>query len=189
MSPLTVVYDACVLYPAPLRSFLMHLAMTGLYRARWSMDIHAEWMRNVRQNYPDITQRQVKRIRDLMDAHVLDCVVTGYESLIPSITLPDPDDRHVLAAAIHCGANVILTFNLRDFPDSVLNGFGIIAQHPDDFIRDQISVAPDIVCAAAKEQRESLRNPPKSVDEYLASLERQGLPQTIAALRQFAPLI
>ena len=71
MSQLTVVYDACVLYPAPLRSFLMYLAMTGLYRARWTNDIHEEWMRNVQKDYLDFTRQQAEKIRDLMNAHVV----------------------------------------------------------------------------------------------------------------------
>jgi hypothetical protein len=186
---LTVVYDACVLYPAPLRSLLMYLAMTGLYRARWTDDIHEEWMRNVQRDYPDVTRQQAERIRDLMNAHVADCLVTGYESLIPSLALPDPDDRHVLAAAICCEADVILTFNLKDFPEDALKPHGIEAQHPDDFLAQHIGLAPDIVCAAAKRQRQSLKNPPMSVEVYLASLERQKLAQTVLRLREYAKLI
>jgi len=189
MSRSTVVFVACVLYPAPLRSFLMYLAMSGLFSARWSPDIHEEWMRNVRKDFPDITLIQVQRIRDLMDAHVPDCLVTGYELLIPSLTLPDQDDRHVLAAAIHCGADVILTFNLRDFPASSLGPHGISAQHPDPFIARWLATAPDTVCAAAQQQRASLKNPPLSVESYLASLERQGLATVVSKLRELSDLI
>lgn len=117
MSGLTVVYDACVLYPAPLRDLLMHLAVTDLYRAKWSDAIHDEWTRNVLRDRPDLKAEQLQRTRNLMNAHVLDSLVAGFEPLIPDITLPDPDDRHVLAAAIHCGADIIVTFNLKDFPD------------------------------------------------------------------------
>ena len=185
MRNFTVLYDACVLYPAPLRSFLMYLAMTGLFRARWTNDIHEEWMRNVQKDYPDITRQQVERIRDLMNAHVADCLVTGYEPLLPSLILPDSDDRHVLAAAIQCDADLIVTFNLNDFPAHALAPFGIEAQHPDDFLMHQLDLAPDIVCLAAKRQRESLKRPPMTVDEYLASLERQGLTRTVLTLRGF----
>jgi hypothetical protein len=188
-SHFTVIYDACVLYPAPLRSLLMYLTLTDLFRARWTGDIHAEWMRSVRKDYPDITQAQVEHIRDLMNDHVRDCLVTGYEFLIPTLTLPDPDDRHVLAAAIRVGADLIVTANLADVPASELSKYGIEAQHPDDFIMHLIDLAPQAVCAAAKHQRASLKNPPMTVDEYLASLERQGLAQTVSALRQFAELI
>jgi hypothetical protein len=103
MSGLTVVYDACVLYPAPLRSFLMYLGVTDLYRARWSNEIHEEWMRSVVKDHADITRQQVERIRDLINAHVRDCLISGYEALIPGLQLPDSDDRHVLAAAIRGG--------------------------------------------------------------------------------------
>jgi hypothetical protein len=163
----------------------MYLAMTGLFRARWTDAIHEEWMRNVLRDYPDMTRGQVERIRDLMNAHVGDCLVTGYEDLIESLTLPDPDDRHVLAAAIRSGADVIVTANLRDFPADVLEKHGIGAMHPDDFITLQLKLAPNAVCSAARKQRESLKNPPKTVEEYLASLERQGLVRTVAALREF----
>lgn len=88
MNPFTVLYDACVLYPAPLRSLLMYLALTDLFKARWTDAIHEEWMRNVQRDYPDITRHQAERIRDLMNAHVHDCLVTGYEDLIPHCPSP-----------------------------------------------------------------------------------------------------
>jgi predicted nucleic acid-binding protein len=185
----TALFDACVLYPAPLRDLLMHLALTDLFRAKWTEAIHDEWMRNVLANRPDLKAEQLRRTRDLMNAHVRDCLVTGYEDLIPALTLPDPDDRHVLAAAIRAGADAIVTFNLTDFPGDVLAGYGIEAVHPDDFVSSQLDLAPHAVCAAAKRQRESLKNPPRSVEEYLESLERQGLAQTASALRRFAELI
>ena len=189
MSELTVVYDACVLYPAPLRSLLMYIAVTDLYRARWTNDIHQEWMRNVLQDYPDMTLAQVEKIRDLMNAHVRDCLVTGYQYRIPQLILPDPDDRHVLAAALHCGASVIVTFNLKDFPESALSPWGIEAQHPDAFLLDQVEFNAPVVCSAAKQHRQSLKNPPKTVEEYLASLHRQGLSQTVSELGKLSSLL
>lgn len=189
MSQPVVLYDACVLYPAPLRSFLMHLTMTGLYKARWSDDIHEEWMRNVEKDYPDISRGQVEKIRDLMNAHVDDCLATGYEALIPSLALPDPNDRHVLAAAIQCGANIILTFNLADFPEAHLQPHGLKAICPDDFLVQQMGFASDMVCEAARRQRSSLKNPPLTVEEYLRTLERQGLKQTTARLRELTDFI
>jgi predicted nucleic acid-binding protein len=185
----TVVFDACVLYPSPLRSFLMHLAMTDLFRAKWTRDIHEEWMRNVEANYQDIDRQQVERIRELMDAHVRDCLVTDYEQLIDSLVLPDPDDRHVLAAAVKCNADMIVTFNLKDFPATVLEPFGIEPTHPDDFIEYQMDLAPHTVASAAKRHRDSLKNPPRGVEDYLLSLERQGLTQTVATLRPYSALI
>lgn len=167
----------------------MHLAVTDLYRAKWTDAIHDEWIRNVLKNRPDLKPEQLQRTRELMNAHVRDCLVTGYEPLIEGITLPDPDDRHVLAAAIRAGADLIVTFNVKDFPEEVLKPYGIEAQHPDDFLIFQIDLAPNIVCAAAKRHRASLKNPPKDVEEYLLTLEAQGLAQTVLGLRQFAELI
>jgi hypothetical protein len=189
MSHFTALYDACVLYPAPLRSLLMYLAITDLFRAKWTDAIHEEWMRNVQADYPDISRAKAERIRDLMNAHVRDCLVTDYEDLIPTLTLPDPGDRHVLAAAIRAEADIIVTSNLTDFPAAILNQYGIEAQHPDAFVHRLLDLAPATVCSAAQRQRESLKNPPMTVEQYLASLERQGLAQTVAALRKFAELI
>lgn len=167
----------------------MYLAVTDLYRAKWTDAIHDEWIRNVLKNRPNLKPEQLKRTRELMNAHVRDCLVTGYEPLIDAITLPDPDDRHVLAAAIRAGADLIVTFNLKDFPEEALKPYGIEAQHPDDFLIFQLDLAPNIVCAAAKRHRASLKNPPKDVEEYLLTLGAQGLAQTVSGLRQFAELI
>jgi len=123
MASFTALYDACVLYPAPLRDLLMHLAMTDLFRARWTDQIHDEWIRNVLANRPDLNRKQLERTRRLMNAHVLDCLVTGYENLIDGLTLPDPNDRHVLAAAVSADADVIVTYNLGDFP-TVIGAYG-----------------------------------------------------------------
>ena len=183
MPPLTAIYDACVLYPAPLRDLLLRLALADLFRARWTADIHDEWIRQVLANRPDLTHAQLLRTRRLMDAHVRDCLVEGYQVLIPQLHLPDPKDRHVLAAAIRAQARVIVTFNRRDFPPGILVPYGVEAQHPDPFIAQWLDIAPAQVCAAAEAQRRSLRNPPKSVDEFLAILLRQGLPETVARLR------
>jgi hypothetical protein len=189
MQPMVVVYDACVLYPAPLRSLLMYVAVEGLAQARWTDAIHEEWMRNVTRDYPDITRANVERVRDLMNAAIPDGIVTGYEDLIESLSLPDADDRHVLAAAIHANAEVIVTFNLRDYPASILAGYNLDAQHPDEFLLSLFDDDPGPVCTAVKRQREGLRNPPKTAEELLATLERQGLVQTVKRLRQFVELL
>ena len=166
MSNFTAVYDACVLYSAPLRDLLMHLAVSDLFRAKWTETIHDEWIRNVLKQRPDLTLEQLQRTRELMNAHVRDCLVTDYDELIPALTLPDPDDRHVLAAAIRAGADIIVTFNLDDFPPDALHKYGIEAQHPDEFIMQLLDLAPNVVCAAAKRQRQSLKKPPKTVEEF-----------------------
>ena len=118
MASFVAVYDACVLYPAPLRDLLLRLALTDLFRARWTERIHEEWMRSVQRDRPDLTPEQLQRTRELMDLSVPGCLVTGYEGLIENLNLPDPDDRHVLAAAIRCQAGVIVTYNLKDYPQA-----------------------------------------------------------------------
>lgn len=183
MASFTAVYDACVLYPAPLRDFLMWLALTDLFKARWTDEIHNEWIRNVLENRPDLTLEQLTRTKNLMNANVRDCLVTGYESLIAGIELPDPDDRHVLAAAIRCNAEVIVTFNLSDFPTQALAPYGILAQHPDEFVLRLIDIDEAVVWEAAQRQRKTLKNPPKTLDEYLETLLEQGLTLSAATLR------
>jgi hypothetical protein len=182
----TVVYDACVRYPAPLRDLLMRLALTDLYRARWSDQIHEEWMTAVLRNRPDLSRAQLERTRSLMNAHVRDALVDGHQPLIPALELPDPDDRHVLAAAIQCGADLILTFNLDDFPEQALSIYGLGACHPDPFLVDQLNLDAERVCMAMRQHRASLKNPPKTVEEYLVTLEEQGLSRFSQAVRHYA---
>jgi hypothetical protein len=179
---LIALYDACVLYPAPLRDLLMQLALADLFQTRWTAEIHDEWIRNVLANRPDLSPASLERCRKLMDEHVPDCLVAGYEPLIPTLTLPDPDDRHVLAAAIHGGAGVIVTFNLGDFPASALDQFHIEAVHPDEFIVRLCDEQLDAVLHAARLHRASLKRPPKTVAEYLSTLEQCRLPETVARL-------
>ena len=185
MAGFTVFYDANVLYPAELRNLLMHLALIGLFRAKWSADVHEEWISSLLKKRPDLTRDKLERTRILMDQHAVDALVTGYEDLIPGLQLPDPDDRHVLAAAIRGHADVIVTMNLRDFPSDAIGPFGIEAQHPDEFILHLLDLAPGAVVAAAENHHQSLKNPPKTVSEYLETLERQGLTQTVSVLREY----
>lgn len=164
----------------------MHLAMTGLFRARWSAGVHEEWMTRLLANRRDLTREKLERTRMLMDKHVEDALVTGYEDLIDGLHLPDADDRHVLAAAIRGRADVIVTRNLKDFPAADLQPYGIEPQHPDEFIVHLLDLAPGLVIEAARRHRESLKNPAKTVEEYLEMLEKEGLTETAAVLRDYA---
>jgi predicted nucleic acid-binding protein len=188
-SPFTAIYDANVLYPAPLRDFLMHLALSGVYRARWSAQIHEEWKRNLLLNRPEFTRDQLDRTSALMDSAVPDALVTDYEPILEGLELPDVDDRHVLAAAIKCNASVIVTFNLKDFPKGALEPFDIEPLHPDDFIADLWDLDQAAVVEAAQRQRASLKNPPHSAREYLDKLLQQKLPETVKLLSDFEFLI
>ncbi len=189
MTNFAAVYDACVFYPAPLRDLLMQLALSDLFRAKWTDDIHDEWTRSLLKVRPDLSSKQLQRTRDLMDANVRDCLVRGYEELIPSLHLPDADDRHVLAAAIRSGADVIVTFNLSDFPSETLRNYGIEAQHPDEFVMHLLDLAPQVVCAAVKRQRQNLKKPPVSVEDLQETFERQGLAEVVSFLRDYSDLL
>ena len=180
----TAIYDACVLYPAPLRDLLVQLAFSNLCRARWTDEIHEEWIGNLLKNRPDLSQAQLIHTRDLMNRSIPDCIVAGYEWIIPCLSLPDPDDRHVLAAAIKGKADIIVTINRKDFPDSILSKYEIEVKHPDIFIADLIDLYPVQVNTAAQTCRRRLKKPPKSIDEYLEILLKQGLTVTTSLLRQ-----
>jgi len=189
MARFIVIYDSCVLYPASLRDLLMRLALTDLYQAKWTKDIHKEWMRNLLKNRPDLTEKQLEQTRSKMDLHVRDCLVDGYEELIEGLRLPDPNDRHILAAAIKANAQTIVTYNLSDFPSSIVSKYEMDIQHPDEFLRNLLDLAPARVIRTVQETRLSLKNPPKNSGEYLAILEKQSLPQTVTYLRGYENLI
>jgi hypothetical protein len=179
-----VVYDACVLYPAPLRDLLLRVGRTGLVRARWSEAILDECFRSILEARPDLNAASLERTRTLMNRAIADCTITSYEGLISGLSLPDPDDRHVLAAAIRAGAQMVVTFNLKDFPDETLAPYGLEAKHPDDFVIDQIGLAPGAIVNVIVEQAQALKNPTRTVSELLDTLRECGLVQSVAKLRE-----
>jgi hypothetical protein len=180
---IVVVYDACVLYPAPLRDLLVQLATVRIFQAKWTELIHDEWTRNLLIKRPDLNVDRLARLRILMNENVPDALVTDFEHLIPSLELPDLDDRHVLAAAITATADIIVTFNLKDFPASILDRYGIIAKHPDVFLRDLIERNPQQVLEAVETIRSRLKNPPQTFNNYMETLVKQGLQNSVAMLR------
>src|SRR5215471_19401065 len=189
MSSYTALLDANVLYPAPVRDLLLQLAVTDVFKARWTADIHREWIENLLDNEPHRDRAKLERTRDLMDSNARDALVTGYETLIPSLRLPDDNDRHILAAAIVSRCDVIVTSNLKDFPEAALAPFGIEAQHPDEFLCNHLNLAQGLFCRCVQKIRERLKNPPFTTDEYLETLTRNGLVATAAELRPFAELL
>jgi predicted nucleic acid-binding protein len=184
MSSFTAFLDANVLHPAELRSLLMYLAVSELFRARWSNDVHEEWISSVLKRRPDINREKLERTRNLMDMKAPDALVSGYERLIPDLDLPDPNDRHVLAAAILGRADVIVTNNIKDFPAEVLDGYNIEAQTPDEFVYHLINLYPNQVLGAVEDHRSSMLHPPMNLDEYLDCLRLQGLTDSCQALRE-----
>ena len=180
----TVIYDANVLFPAPLRDLLVGVAQSGIVRARWTDQILDECFRNVLARRPDLNPSSLQRTRDLMNRAVRDVLVTGYEGLVPGVILPDSGDRHVLAAAVRAGAQAIVTFNLKDFPDEVLGPLGIEAKHPDEFVLEVINLAPGAVASVVVEQARRLKNPPRRSTAVIDVLAAQGLVQSSAKLRE-----
>lgn len=185
MSNVIVIFDACVLYPAPIRDLLMRLALADLFRAKWSKDIHREWMENVLKNRPDLKKEQLERTRKLMDSFIRDALVAGYEKLIPALTLPDKNDRHVLAAAIRSSASTIVTYNIKDFPMNAIKQYGIEARHPDDFLSQILELSPEIFCEVVQNLRKNLKYPPVDTISYLNTLEKLSLPLTVSRLKEF----
>jgi predicted nucleic acid-binding protein len=183
MAPIAIL-DACVLHSAPVRDLLLRLAVAGVFRARWTERILDECFESIRRVRPDLAPERLVRTRDLLNRAVPDCRVTGFERLVKGLSLPDPDDRHVLAAAIRARADVIVTFNLSDFPVGELSRFGVEARHPDEFVLGLLDLDPQTVCTAVREQAAALRNPPQSIVNLLDTLHACGLPQSVSQLRE-----
>jgi predicted nucleic acid-binding protein len=181
--PFIVVYDANALYGNAQRDLLIRIAQSGLVQAKWTDQILDEMLSNLGKKRPDILADKLGVLRELMNRAVRDCLVTGYEPLVESLHLPDPDDRHVLAAAIKSSAQVIVTTNLKDFPEAELQPWNVEVKSPDDFVLDQITIDARIVYSCVREIANSRRNPPNTVEDVLAELERAGLVQSVAALR------
>jgi predicted nucleic acid-binding protein len=179
----TAIYDACVLYPNTLRDLLIRLGQAGLVRAKWTGLILDEMLAALGRERPDIPPEKLTVLRDRMNAAVRDCLVTGFETLVDSLDLPDKDDRHVLAAAIRCGAEAIVTFNCRDFPSPTIARWNVEAIDPDDFILDLIDLDAKVVWACLQQIADSRTRPPEGIEDILSQLERSGLIEAVAALR------
>lgn len=184
----TAVLDANTLFPAPLRDLLLSLAVEGLYHARWTSRIHGEWVGNLAGRRPEIAPRLADLV-ELMNQSVPDCLIENFEGLIAGLVLPDPDDRHVLAAAIAGHADAIVTFNLKDFPADALDLHRIEAIHPDDFVLNQPELRPFEALGAIKKMRARLTRPALSAGELIATLERCGLPASASHLREAQDLL
>lgn len=181
--PAVVVCDANVLYSIVMTDLIISLGSAELFHPRWTSQIHDEWMRNLLADRPDLDPSKVERRRRQMDQAIDDCLIEGYQHLIPNLTLPDEGDCHVLAAAIHGKAQVILTYNLRHFPKKTLTQFGIAAEHPDKFLTALVDSSEDAVKEVLEEMRLRKTRPEVSREELLRKIENQKLPQFVAKLR------
>ncbi|WP_236241810.1 PIN domain-containing protein [Streptomyces sp. CC228A] len=177
-----VVYDACVLYPNVVRDLLIRVALAGMVQAKWSDQILDEMVRALHEQR-GVAPDRLERLRELMNDAVRDVRVIGHEPLMEGLKLPDPGDRHVLAAAIKAHAQVIVTDNRRHFPDEALTPWGIEAKSADSFLLDLLGLDDRVVYACVRQIAESRRNPPESVDDVLEHMERSGLRRSAAALR------
>ena len=182
MNPPVVVLDACTLYPAALRDVLMRLAVHRFILARWTDAIHDEWIEAVLRDRPDLSRERLQRTRELMDLHAGDSLVTGYERRMNDLKLPDPDDRHMLAAAIEAEADMILTWNLRDFPEIAVAPHCIRVETPDTLLALLFDTHSEGFVQVLREARLSLKQPLVSAADYLEILRTQGLARTCVLL-------
>jgi len=186
----TAVLDACVLYSVLMSDALMSLAVRGLFAAKWSVRIEDEWIRALEERRPDL-QGKLDFRRDSMRAAVPDWEIpyTAIERIEPCLELPDPNDAHVLAAAIAGHADCIVTANLRDFPAEIVEPYGIEVVGPDRFIINQWDLSPYEAIAAFKQMRGRWRKPQASAEDFVAAFDRGGLPATAQRLHEALELI
>jgi predicted nucleic acid-binding protein len=172
----TAVLDACVLVPIALADTLLRVAERGLYRPLWSERILEETADAILEIHADLSPDAVQRRVDAMNHSFEDALVEGWQDVEPSLSLPDPDDGHVVAAAIRGRADTIVTANLRDYPEEVLTPLGIAVVHPDDFLLDQLDLAPRVVLEVIREQAAHTRRPSLTPTDLIARLARCGVP-------------
>jgi predicted nucleic acid-binding protein len=180
---LRVVLDANVLLKAPIRDTLLRAAEEGFYLPHWNSTILAEVARNLPhliERRPDASRRAAYLIQRLTMAFP-DALVEEQADLLPRLA-NHPGDRHVLAAAIHIGASLILTYNLRHFPRAALAPHGIVAVTPDTLLSQLFARDPAILLEVLREQGADL-NPPRTVEAVLATLDTDA-PRFVALVRR-----
>lgn len=182
---LVAVLDANVLYPFLVRDVLLSFADAGLYRPLWTDRINGEWSSNLIERFPD-KEAQIKATIQVMNGAFPEAHVRQDDDLIEALQLPDIDDRHVLAAAIGGGANVIVTENLKDFPTAILGQYDIDALTADEFVLNALELRPADAVKALKRMRLRYANPPHDPEQLLQAMLRCGLARTVAFLTQQA---
>jgi predicted nucleic acid-binding protein len=175
--PSVAVFDACILYPFHIRNIIVQAAVDRLVDACWTDAIHEEWIRSLTANTPAIPIDRLQVTRRLMNDALPMAMVSDYEEHIPRVTLPDPNDGHVVAAAIAAKASLILTWNLRHFPESELKKFGLRMMTPDSFLCGLFDQVPDLVIGSLANARQNLTKIRVSGSDFIRILEGQKLVQ------------
>ncbi|MDE9365682.1 PIN domain-containing protein [Luteipulveratus sp. YIM 133132] len=180
----TVVLDACVLVPQTLADTVLRIAERGAFGVRWSATILDEVARTMRRL--GATEAQVEHRISAMRLAFPFADVSNYCDLEPGLS-NDPKDRHVLAAAIRSECHTVVTFNLKDFPDDSLEPWGVEVLHPDQFLLNQLDLAPGLVVTALQQQSAAYTDPPRTVDDILARLVRSDVPDFADECRRHLP--
>lgn len=180
----SALLDACVLYPAPVRDFLLSVAAEYVFMPKWSREIQDEWVRNLLLNRPDLNKEQLSLTVTAMNIAFPEASVENYGSYINSVVIPDPKDRHVIAAAIKSNSSVIVTFNLKHFPNSLCRKHHLIAIGPDQFLIECLKSYPNQVIRAFEKMVKRLKNPPKTYSQVLNALWRCNLPEIVKELEK-----
>ena len=174
MSLFTAFLDTCVLVPVTSADLLLRLAEAGIYRPLWSEKVLEELKLALCDVHPDKEPRVLRRV-EAMSCAFPDASVIRWEDLVESLELPDPKDRHVLAAAIRGRADIIVTNNVKDFPaNAVREKYGIEVSNLDDFLLDQLDLFPDLVITVLQQQAYDTGNPPISLGNLLEAFGRAG---------------
>lgn len=170
------VLDTNVIYPLWTRDLLLWFAFYDLYTPKWSNNIFSEWIDVMRRK--GVSEEEAIRRANVMDKAFPDALVKNYEPLIDSLSLPDMDDRYVLAASIKTNADLIITNNLKDFPKEYLAGFGLKAKSPDDFFTDIIDINQELSVKAFRKLVLNKKNPPYDEYDVLEIFRKNGLKNT-----------
>jgi len=175
-------FDACTISGITLADLLLRLAAEGAFRPLWSEEVLEEVRRNAVE--AGVAEVGIEKRLAAMREYFPDAMVTGYERLTGSLSC-DPKDRHVLAAAVRSKADVLVTFNGKDFPDASLEPFDVELVHPDDFLLDQLDLFPGLVVHTLHELAADYTNPPLQVEDVLEALRRAGVPRFAADARRY----
>lgn len=176
-----VFLDACVLYPPLVRGILLRLAQAGRFTPRWSPRVLAEWRIAAARNGGIDAEDRAADVAAAMEALFPAAAVAPDLEVEQTLDLPDAADVHVLAAAIAAGADTLLTFNLRDFPGRRLAAHGITPRHPDGFLWELFSHAPELVDDAIRAAAADAGM--TEVEPIRRALKRAHLPRLAKAWR------